>query len=112
MTSRNLAAALVVGASLWLSGCGDAATAPVDQGSSMVRAGDTAAATPEVAALAAEVRQLAAAQGITPLARPPAVRPALSLLGQALAFDRELSGNRDISCMTCVPRALARGDAR
>jgi cytochrome c peroxidase len=61
---------------------------------------ETAAATAEVAALAAEVRQLAAGAGITALQRPAPVRPALSLLGQALAFDKVLSGNRDISCMT------------
>ena len=29
------------------------------------------------------------------------MRPQLNLLGQALAFDKILSGNRDISCMTC-----------
>jgi cytochrome c peroxidase len=112
MTSRILAVALAAGATLWLSGCGDAATAPMDQTPRMAAAGEIAAATPEVAALAAEVRQLAAAQGITPLARPPAVRPALSLLGQALAFDRELSGNRDISCMTCHLSATATVDGR
>jgi cytochrome c peroxidase len=69
-----------------------------------------AAATAEVAALAAEVRQLAAASGITPLQRPAPVRPALSLLGQALAFDKELSGNRDISCMTCHLAGMATVD--
>ena len=53
------------------------------------------------AALAAEVRQLAAGRGITPLAPPPVVRPALVRLGQALAFDKLLSGNRDISCLSC-----------
>lgn len=112
MTSRNLAGAFVVGATLWLSGCGDSATAPVDQTRAMGAAGETADATAEVAALAAEVRQLAAAQGITPLAQPPAVRPALSLLGQALAFDKELSGNRDISCMTCHLSSTATVDGR
>jgi cytochrome c peroxidase len=33
-------------------------------------------------------------------------------LGQALAFDRILSGNRDISCMTCHPPAFATGDGK
>ena len=112
MTSRIFAGALVVGATLWLSGCGDSATAPVDQTPAMGAAGETAAATAEVAALAAEVRQLAAAQGITPVTRPPVVRPALSLLGQALAFDKELSGNRDISCMTCHLSRTATVDGR
>jgi cytochrome c peroxidase len=62
--------------------------------------------------LAAEVRQLTAGRGITPLVRPPHVRPALVHLGQALAFDRILSGNRDISCMTCHMPRFATGDDR
>jgi cytochrome c peroxidase len=73
---------------------------------------EIAAATAEVAALAAEVRQLAAGAGITALQRPAPVRPALSLLGQALAFDKVLSGNRDIACMTCHLAGNATVDAR
>jgi cytochrome c peroxidase len=64
------------------------------------------------AALAAEVRQLTAGRGITRLASPPPVRPALVRLGQALAFDKVLSGNRDISCMSCHLPAFATGDGR
>ena len=62
------------------------------------------------AALAAEVRQLAAGRGIVPLPPPPPVRPALVRLGQALAFDKILSGNRDISCMSCHLPKFATGD--
>ena len=62
--------------------------------------------------LAAEVRRLTAGRGITPLVRPAQVRPALVRLGRALAFDKILSGNRDISCMTCHLPRLATGDAR
>jgi cytochrome c peroxidase len=62
--------------------------------------------------LAAEVRTLAAGRGIGPLARPAPVRPELVRLGQALAFDKELSGNRDISCMTCHLPAFGTGDGR
>ncbi|HET7599866.1 MAG TPA: cytochrome-c peroxidase, partial [Gemmatimonadales bacterium] len=40
------------------------------------------------------------------------MRPALVRLGQALAFDKELSGNRDISCMTCHLPGFATGDGR
>ena len=58
------------------------------------------------------VRQLAAGRGIVPLATPPRVRPALAKLGQALAFDKILSGNRDISCATCHLPAFATGDGR
>jgi cytochrome c peroxidase len=66
----------------------------------------------EVNTLAAEVRRLTAGRGITALQRPPHVRPALVHLGQALAFDRILSGNRDIACMTCHMPKFATGDDR
>jgi cytochrome c peroxidase len=66
----------------------------------------------DVTSLADQVRQLTAGRGITPLVRPPRVRPALVRLGQALAFDKELSGNRDISCMTCHLPGFATGDGR
>jgi cytochrome c peroxidase len=56
------------------------------------------------------VRQLAAGRGIVPLPPAPYVRPALAKLGQALAFDKILSGNRDIACMTCHLPAFATGD--
>ncbi len=39
--------------------------------------------------------------GVSPLGPPPTANPALLSLGQALMFDKELSGNRDISCGTC-----------
>ena len=58
------------------------------------------------------VRQLAGTRGIVPLAPTPYVRPALSHLGQALAFDKILSGTRDISCMTCHLPAFATGDGK
>jgi cytochrome c peroxidase len=58
------------------------------------------------------VRQLAAGRGVVPLPRAPYVRPALARLGQALAFDKILSGNRDISCTTCHLPQFATGDGR
>lgn len=58
------------------------------------------------------VRMLAASRQVTPLPVPPPVRIALVTLGQALAFDKVLSGNRDISCMTCHLPALGTGDGR
>jgi cytochrome c peroxidase len=98
-------AALAAVAALWLTGCSDDTTAP--------RAEPTApvafAVTPE---MVAQVRQLAAAQGITAVPRPAAVRPELMRLGQALAFDKELSGNRDISCMSCHLAGAATVDQR
>ena len=51
--------------------------------------------------LVREVRELAAVQGFTALPNPSPVRNDLVTLGQALAFDKVLSGNRNIACMTC-----------
>ena len=62
--------------------------------------------------LAAEVRILTAGRGIGPLERPAPVRAELVRLGQALAFDKILSGNKDISCMTCHLPGFATGDGR
>jgi cytochrome c peroxidase len=58
------------------------------------------------------VRQLAAARGVVPLARPPKVKHSLSKLGQALFFDPILSGNRDIACSTCHLPSMGTGDGR
>jgi cytochrome c peroxidase len=62
--------------------------------------------------LAQTVRKLAAGRSIVPLPPAPHVRPALARLGQALAFDKILSGNRNISCMTCHLPQFAAGDGR
>lgn len=62
--------------------------------------------------LAAVVRQLAAARGVGRLERPAPVREELVELGQALVFDKILSGNRDISCMSCHLPSLGTGDGR
>jgi cytochrome c peroxidase len=48
--------------------------------------------------------------GVTPLDLGPAPDPALVQLGEALFFDKELSGNRDISCATCHHPQFAGGD--
>src|SRR5215475_3293928 len=58
------------------------------------------------------VRQLAASRGIVLLPRAPHVRPALVRLGQAFAFDKILSGNYDIFCMTCHLPAFGTGDGK
>ena len=111
MKRRNLAAVLSACATLWLAGCSDDTTAP-SQAVDPTSTPQIAAATAETAALAASVRALATGQGMAPLQRPAPVRPALSVLGRALAFDKVLSGNRDISCMTCHLSKLATVDSR
>lgn len=94
------ASAMLVG----LFGCGDENATEPAVPAELSKAGTNA--------LAEEVRQLTAGRGITALHRPPRVRPALAQLGKALAFDKILSGNRDISCMTCHLPTLATGDFR
>jgi cytochrome c peroxidase len=66
----------------------------------------------ELRQLAQDVRRLAAERGITPMPATPPVREGLAKLGQMLLFDPVLSGNRDISCMTCHHPSLATGDGR
>jgi cytochrome c peroxidase len=75
-------------------------------------ASDPAPSEASLTTLAAEVRALTAGRGIGPLARPPRVRPALVELGRALAFDKILSGNKDIACMTCHLPSFGTGDDR
>jgi cytochrome c peroxidase len=103
-----LVLALLAGPGLLAACDGDAATVPSDDPS--FARGGTASGRGDP--LAAEVRQLAAGRGVTPLQRPAPVRVALVQLGQALAFDKVLSGNRDISCMTCHLPGLGVGDQR
>src|SRR5690349_456691 len=99
-TLRPALAILVAAA---LSACGnDGSTGPRH----------TALLVADPVTLADTVRQLTAGRGIGPLPGPAAVRPALVELGRALAFDKILSGNHDISCMTCHLPRFATGDGR
>lgn len=101
--SPTLRAALAILVAAALSACGDdASTGPRR----------TALLSADPVTLADTVRQLTAGRGIGPLPRPAPVRPALVELGRALAFDKILSGNHDISCMTCHLPRFATGDGR
>lgn len=89
-----------------LAGCSERPTemAAVPNADRVRQAGDTI--TPRL------VRQLAKSRNITAYPRPPYVRPALARLGRELAFDKILSGNHDVSCMTCHLPRYATGDGR
>ena len=52
------------------------------------------------------------AAGIQPLPAPPPVSDELFALGQALFFDKVLSGNEDVSCATCHMPEFFTGDGR
>lgn len=89
------AVAVVMAASL--AGCSDQVTTvapPMDP------------ATPRL------IRELAAARGVVRFERPAPVRSALVHLGQALAFDKILSGNRDVACTSCHLPAFSTSDGR
>lgn len=103
--SRTGLVVLVASAALFpIAGCSDdTTTAPP---------AEPALAAGSISTLAAEVRALTTGRGIGPLAAPAPVRPQLVRLGRALAFDKILSGNKDISCMTCHLPGLATGDGR
>ncbi len=58
------------------------------------------------------VRRIVQQRNLRPLPAAPTVPDALYELGQALAFDKLLSGNRDISCMSCHHPSLGTGDDR
>ena len=49
----------------------------------------------------AQLRQSITQWGVLPIGAMPRQDPALVALGQALLFDKILSGNRDIACATC-----------
>jgi cytochrome c peroxidase len=100
-TTASIVAASVAAT---LSGCSDRPTEP--------RQSVPLALARTSPASAALVRRLAAARGIGPLPRHAPVRPELVRLGQLLAFDPILSGNRDIACTSCHLPAFATGDAK
>jgi len=57
-----------------------------------------------------QLEQAMTEAGCSPVDPGPAPAPAKVVLGQALMFDKELSGNRDISCATCHHPLLHTGD--
>ena len=107
MLRRPSYSAALVGA-IALAACEDV---PAPQRAPITAPASAAAALP-ANTLPQIVRQLAAGRGIVPLPAAPRVRPALARLGQALAFDKILSGNKDIACTTCHLPKFATGDDR
>jgi cytochrome c peroxidase len=108
--SSAFAGALVV-ALASVTACADRPTEPVSRASLAPSAPRLTTAAPD-GTTAERVRRLAAGRGIVPLARPAPVREPLVRLGQALLFDRTLSGNRDIACSTCHLPSHATADGR
>src|SRR5712691_10470046 len=61
-------------------------------------------------AIDAQLREDLSRWGVIPIGPMPAQDPALVALGQALMFDKILSGNPDISCATCHQPAAHAAD--
>jgi|GEM_PF-300132 len=61
---------------------------------------------------AVAARQIALGLGLAPMPAPPPVSKALANLGRALAFDKILSGNKNISCLTCHDPGIGSDDDR
>ena len=62
------------------------------------------------ASIDGELRMSLSRWGTVPIGPTPAQPPALVDLGQALMFDKVLSGNRDIACATCHNPVTNAGD--
>lgn len=60
----------------------------------------------------AVLRQLIAEHDVQPLNQQPNINSAKFELGRSLFFDRELSGNRNVSCATCHHPSTSSGDSR
>ncbi|MEM8710454.1 MAG: cytochrome c peroxidase [Planctomycetota bacterium] len=56
---------------------------------------------PDLGPLVDELRTVVTNQSIQPVPDPPSLSADLVELGRALYFDKELSGDRDVSCATC-----------
>lgn len=72
--------------------------------------GGGGAPPPPPAGLDGQLQAALANAGVTPPTAPAADSAALVTLGEALFFDKLLSGNRNISCATCHHPDLATGD--
>ena len=73
---------------------------------------ETDRSLPQPPSLDAELRQSLQQWGVVPINPQPVQDPSLVALGQALFFDKVLSGNRDIACATCHNPATAMGDGQ
>ena len=105
--SRPFAVIFLLVGSLLVSGCGERSESQIGLKSFFtgreLRQGDPN--------LDQQLHDLIEEQGITKLDPGPEPEPGLTTLGQALFFDKVLSGNRDISCATCHHPTFSGGDA-
>jgi len=67
---------------------------------------------PQPPSVDAQLRQTFQQWSVVPIAPQPVQDSSLVALGQALFFDKVLSGNRDIACATCHNPPTAMGDGQ
>ena len=67
---------------------------------------------PQPIAVDEQLRRSIGQWGVVPIGAMPAQNPNLVALGRALFFDKILSGNRDIACVTCHQPSAALTDGR
>lgn len=103
-TKYGLVFSMVATACLGLTACDAPEPAGGDEGDVSLRA--------DAVGLPQHVRGLLAANRITPIAAPPTVSPAMFALGEALFYDKILSGTRDVACATCHAPQHASADGR
>ena len=101
----GLVFSMVATAGLGLTACDTPEPAGSDDGEVSLRSAS-------VPGLPQHVRGLLAANKITPIAPPPSVSPAMFALGEALFYDKILSGTRDVACATCHAPQHASADGR
>jgi enediyne biosynthesis protein E4 len=104
----------LVAVGLMAAGAAAAPGCAMDEDQPTVESASAALSTGDRSALVEDVLQLATSYDVTPIPQAPPVRDELFELGRSLAFDKILSGNENISCMTCHdPRApMHTGDGR
>jgi cytochrome c peroxidase len=103
---RKIIFAFIIFVGLFATGCGEHEASSITLRTNLSENGPGEARFD----LDEQLRSLIDKQGIVRLDPIPAPDPQLVDLGQALFFDKILSGNRDIACATCHHPSLTTGD--
>jgi cytochrome c peroxidase len=74
--------------------------------------GDGGVGEGDIDQLVSALRSVVTVQNLEPVPDAPSFSADLVELGRALYFDKEISGNRDVSCATCHLMSRAGSDAR
>ena len=117
--SRTMSCGLWLGAALWMAllgciACGGSVPSETTRLVAHADEDDSNDAEEQRRELVANVRDLADEHGVSALPAAPSdqISDAVFELGRMLAFDKILSGNRDVSCMTCHHPELGSDDDR